>query len=155
MHYNENIEMEGFLYAYCPLGSLDIAQAIKIYLQAYPNSSGEELAYEYKETMEELNIDPDNGDIIAFVYDKIFLEAISVIDKLENTIELFCNYIDTHLWIIHNKRDEFTEIMREYYYKISGEKLKKSIDLEELIKKVKQHKNCDTEIFNLLNLLEY
>lgn len=155
MHYNQNIEMERFLSAYCPLGILDIAKAIKIYLQAYPNSSGEELAYEYKETMEELDIDPDNGDIVAFVYDKIFLEAISVIDELENTIELFCNYIDTHLWIIRNKRDKFTEIMREYYYKISGKKLKKSIDLEELIEKVKQHENCDREIFNLLNLLEY
>jgi hypothetical protein len=57
--------------------------------------------------------------------------------------------------MIGEKVLKFYEAYTGIKYKISGKKLKKSIDLEELIKKVKQHKNCDTEIFNLLNLLEY
>jgi hypothetical protein len=54
--------------------------------------------------------------------------------------------------MIGEKVLKFYEAYTGIKYKISGKKLKKSIDLEE---KVKQHKNCDTETFNLLNLLEY
>lgn len=57
--------------------------------------------------------------------------------------------------MIGEKVLKFYEAYTGIKYKISGKKLKKSIDLEKLIKKVKQQKNCDTEIFNLLNLLEY